>query len=590
MRPTPGWKSLLRPPEDDDRVIEAARQLPTRGVVRAFWPHLRPYRGRLAVLLALLAVGPAVAVAEINLFRLVVDDVLVPADLSPLLVLALLYVGLNVLSALASGADDYLSTSVSQHFLLGLRTDLFRHVLALPQAAHDRRRVGDLVSRLTSDASAVERFMFSGVSSGVTAVWRIVFYTVALLWLSWELTALSLLVVPALWFVASRFARLLKVVSRERMRRGGSASAVAEEHLGAVPLVQAYGREDDAVASFHRQNQGIVGAELAASRARSLFTPAVDLAELIAVLGVIGFGTWALSTTRLTLGGLLAFLALLTQLYSPLRDLTRLIPSLFAATAGAERILELRHEEPLHEAPGAANLHAVRGAIGLHNVTVRYPGATHDAVRGLDLDIAPGEVVALVGPSGAGKSTLLRLLPRLMDPTEGTVTIDGHDLRDVAIRSLRTNVSFVLQETLLLDTSVRENIAFARPTASNDEVVSAARAAAAHEFIQALPAGYETTVGQRGRGLSGGQRQRVAIARAILRDAPILILDEPTTGLDEKTARRVLGPLRELVRDRTTILVTHDPVALQVADRVVRIEAGRVVEDKSTITEPAVVA
>jgi ABC-type multidrug transport system fused ATPase/permease subunit len=177
-----------------------------------------------------------------------------------------------------------------------------------------------------------------------------------------------------------------------------------------------------------------------------------------------------------------------------------------------------------------------------------------------------------------------------MDPTEGTVTIDGHDLRDVAIRSLRTNVSFVLQETLLLDTSVRENIAFARPTASNDEVVSAARAAAAHEFIQALPAGYETTVGQRGRGLSGGQRQRVAIARAILRDAPILILDEPTTGLDEKTARRVLGPLRELVRDRTTILVTHDPVALQVADRVVRIEAGRVVEDKSTITEPAVVA
>lgn len=558
--------------------------------MRAFWPHLRPYRGRLVVLLVLLAVGPAVAVAEINLFRLVVDDVLVPADPTPLLGLALLYVGLNVVSALASGADDYLSTSVSQHFLLGLRTDLFRHVLSLPQAAHDRRRVGDLVSRLTSDAAAVERFMVSGLSSGVTAVLRIAFYTAALFWLQWELTALSLLVVPVLWFVASRFARLVKDLSRERTRRGGSASAVAEEHLGAVPLVQAYGREDDAVASFTRQNQGIVGAELAASRVRSLFTPAVDLAELVAVLGVIALGTWALSTERLTLGGLLAFLTLLTQLYGPLRDLTTLVPSLFAATAGAERILELQHEDPLPEARDALELSRVEGAIRLRDVTVRYPGATHDALRGLDLDLEPAEVVALVGPSGAGKSTLVRLLSRLMDPTEGAVTIDGHDLRAVATRSLRRNVSYVLQETLLLDTSVRANIAFARPSASDDDVVAAARAADAHEFIEALPAGYDTTVGQRGRSLSGGQRQRIAIARAILHDAPVLILDEPTTGLDEQTSLRVLGPLRELVRGRTTILVTHDPVAMQAADRVVRIEDGRVVDDRPTAMAPAVVA
>jgi len=589
IRPGAGWLSLLRPDSSGERVVEAAEHLQLREIVPCFWPYLRPRRGRLIALLLLLAVGPAVAVAEINLFRYVVDDVLVPADVRPLLTLALLYVGLNLVSAVASGLDDYLSTSLSQHFLLELRTDVFGHILSLPQAAHDRRRVGDLVTRLTADAAAVERFMVTGLNSGVTAGLRIVFYTGALFWLQWQLAALSLLVVPVLWFVAGRFARLVKTVSRERMRRGGSVSAVAEEHLGSVPLVQAYGREDEATAAFRRESTGIVAAELAASRIRALFTPAVDLAELLAVLAVMGLGTWALATDRLTLGGLLAFLTLLTQLYGPLRDLTTLVPSLFAATAGAERILELQRELPLPEAPDALDLRQVDGAVALTDVTVRYPGATRNALHNVSVDVSPGETVAVVGPSGAGKSTLVRLLSRVVDPTEGAVRLDGHDLRAVRIRSVRSNVSVLLQETLLLDATVRANIAYARPGATDAEVEAAAVAADAHRFVSALPDGYATSVGPRGRSLSGGQRQRIATARALLQDAPVLVLDEPTTGLDEATARTVLRSLADVRRGRTTILVTHDPVAIEVADRVLRLSGGRLVEDRAKEHRPVAV-
>lgn len=543
--------------------------------MRRFWPRLRPVRWWLVLLIVILAIGPLVAVAEVALFARLVDQVLVPADLAPLLGIALLFVGLNLLSAVASGSKDYLSTWVSQRFLVDLRTDVFQHVLGGPPAVQDKRRVGDLVARLTSDSSAVERLLVSGASSGVTAVIKIVVYTVALFWLQWQLALLSFLVVPLFWGVGAKFAQLVKEVSRERQRRGGSLSAVAEEHLGNAPLVQAYGREKDAVRRFHHQSRGIAHAELAASRVRSIFTPAVDLAELVGTLLVIGLGTWTISSGRLTLGGLLAFLTLLTQLYGPLRDLTHLVPSLFSASAGAERILELLDQPISVDRPGAITLPPGGGRLRFDRLTVRYPGATRDALREFSLEIAPGEVVAVVGPSGAGKSTLAKALVRLVDPTGGSVLIDGYDVRDVTMQSLRERVTFVQQETLMLDGTMHDNIAFARPEATHAEVLAVAEAADADGFIRDLPDGYQTPVGQRGRSLSGGQRQRIAIARAMLRDATVLVLDEPTTGLDEHTARQVLSGLRTLTEGRSTLLVTHDPVALEIADRVVHLEPVR---------------
>ena len=575
MRPT--WQRLvaaLRPTPDATPLVAEARHLTIGDVVRRFWPRLRPLRWWLLLGLLLLTALPAVTVAEVLLFQRLVDDVLVPADWRPLVAIALLYVGLNLLSGLLSGAEDYLSTWVSQRFLVGLRRDAFERVLAQPATVHDRRRLGDTMTRLTSDVAAVESFMVGQLTTGVGALVRLSLFVGALFWLQWQLALTALVVVPLFWWVATRFARFTRVVSRERRRRGGSLGSITEESLANVSLVQTYGRERDAAAAYDAQNRGIADAELAGARVRAVFLPLVDLAELVGVLLVVSAGVWALSTDRLTLGGLLAFLTLLLQCYGPVRDLSDLVPSLFSATAGVERVVELLDDpDGADDRPGARALPDGPGAISLREVRFRYPGATRPALDGVDLEVSAGEHVAVVGASGAGKSTIARLLTRQVRADDGTVAIDGHDVAACTAASVRDRVTVVHQEQLLLDASVHDNIAYARPDATRAEVVAAARLADAHEFVTRLPHGYDTRVGQRGRSLSGGQRQRLALARALLRGSPVLVLDEPTTGLDAASSRRLLDALARL-EDRTVLLLTHDPLVVERSHRVVRIGAA----------------
>ncbi len=561
-------------------MVAPAPPVPLREIFRRFWPYARPFRRWLPVVLLLVALVPAIETAEIWLFKVLVDDVLVPGNFSPFLGIALAFAALNLLRGVVSFADDVLSTWIGERFLVDLRTSLFRHVQGLSLDFFERRRLGDLLSRLTGDVAAIESFVLSGVADALSYALRIAFFTGALFYLQWDLALISLIVAPLFFATARRFSRLIKHASREKRRRSGSISAVAEESLANAPLVQAYGREETEVARFHRENLGSFRAQMAATRLKALFTPLIDVIDLAGALLVIGVGTWELSQGRLSVGGLLAFVAYLSQLYSPIRGLTRLSNTIYSASAGAERIIELIEQRPsVEERPGATALGRARGVVEFERVTFRYPGAADDALRGVSFTVGPGEILALVGPSGAGKSTAAKLLLRFYDPLEGRILVDNHDLRGLALGPLRANMALLLQETLVFDGSVRDNIAYGRPEATESEIVEAAEAADAHHFISALPDGYDTVVGQKGRRLSGGERQRIAIARAMVRDAPILILDEPTTGLDAESGSRIQEPLRRLMSGRATIVISHNLMTVRDATSIVVLARGRVAEE-----------
>lgn len=572
-------RRLLSVAEDPDAVVAAAPPVPLREVFRRFWPYTRGGRRWLVLILVFSMVGPVVDAAEIWLFKLVVDDVLVPRDLSAFPPIALAYGGLFTVSGILAFTDDVTSTWVSERFLLSLRSDVFRHVQGLSLGFFERRRLGDVLSRVTGDVDAVETFLLSGVANAVWYVMRLGVFLGLLFYLRWDLTLLALVIGPLFWFAARRFSGLIKAASRERRRRSGSMSAITEEVLGNIALVQAYNRQEWEHGRFERESVGRFHAAMTSTRIRALFGPLIDLIELAGALAVMGLGTWELAQGQLTLGGLLVFLALLSQLYGPIRDLSRLSNTFYSASASAERIIELLDQRPqVTEAARPRPLRPARGDVEFDGVCFSYPQTSRPALSEVSFQVAPGETLALVGASGAGKSTAAKLLLRFYDPDRGAVRLDGTDLRELSLADLRDSIAVVLQETLVLHGTVAENIAYGRPEAAEQEIVAAARAADAHEFITLLPDGYDTLVGQRGRLLSGGQRQRIAIARAMIRDAPVLILDEPTTGLDAESGARILEPLRTLMAGRATIVISHNLLTVRDATRILVLDHGRVVE------------
>ncbi|MEV0490150.1 ABC transporter ATP-binding protein [Streptomyces atratus] len=572
-------RRLLSVADDPDAVVAAAPPVAPRDAFRRFWPYTRGGRRWLIPILVFSMIGPMVDAAEIWLFKIVVDDVLVPRDLRPFLWIALAYTGLIIFSGVLEFADDVTSTWVSEHFLLALRSDVFRHVQGLSLGFFERRRLGDVLSRITGDVDAVETFLLSGVADGLYYVIRLGVFLGLLFYLRWDLTLLALVIVPLFWCAARRFSRLIKAASRERRRRSGSISAIAEESLGNIALVQAYNRQESEERRFEREGVGKFRAAMAAARIRAVYSPVVEVIELTGALAVMGLGTWKLAQGQLTLGGLLVFLALLSSLYSPIRDLSHLANTFYAASASAERIIELLDQRPqVVEAVDALRIGRARGDIEFRDVSFRYPGTSRWALSHVSFHVEPGTTLALVGASGAGKSTVGKLQLRFYDPDQGSVILDGTDLRDLRLSELRENVAVVLQETLVFHGTVRENIAYGRPDAAEADIVAAARAADAHDFIQLLPEGYDTVVGQRGRTLSGGQAQRLAIARAMIRDAPVLILDEPTTGLDAQSGRRIMEPLRRLMAGRTTVVISHNLLTVRDATSTVVLDQGRVVE------------
>lgn len=551
-----------------------------REAARRFWPAVRPYRARLAIVLVLAMLGPLLDTLSISLYGRLVDEVLVPRQLAMLGPIAAAYVSLTFVGGIFGFGRSYLSAWITEHLLFDLRNRLFVHLQALPLEFFERARLGDTVARVTDDVDEVGEFLANGLAEGLSHLLKIVFFVGALLYLDARLALISLLVAPPFWFLGRRFASRVKALAREQRARDGAVTAIVEESLGNAPLVQAYNGQRAAASSFEHETRTVMVTQLALERLRAGYVPIINLIEVGGMLIVIGVGAVDLAEGRVTLGGLLAFLAYLTQLYGPVRGLNHLWGQAVATSAAAERVIELMDRQPsVVESVDPSPLNRAEGSIAFDGVSYRYPGANQDALTDVLFTLAPGETLALVGQSGAGKSTATRLLLRLDDPSTGRILIDGHDLRDVSITDLRENLTVLPQEALFFDVTVREAIAYGRPGASNQEIVEAARIAGAHEFIELLPEGYNTRIGQRGRSLSGGQRQRLAIARALLRNAPVLVLDEPTTGLDDENATQILESIRRLMEGKTTIVVSHDLHLVRQATRIVVLERGRVVEE-----------
>ena len=564
--------------EEGSPVVEAPA-VPVRELYRRFWTQAKPYRRWLPLILLFVALGPAIEAATIWMYKVLVDEVLVPQRFDLLLWVMLAYVGLTLAEGIVAFCDEYLTEWVGGRFIVSLRTRFFGHLQGLSLAFFDRQPLGDTISRVTDDVEEIENLMFSGLTSAISYVFQLLVFTAALFYLDWRLALVSLSVVPLFWLTARYFSRKIKGAAREERRRSGSVGAIAEESLSNVVLVQAYNRQDEEVARFHRENEGTFAAQMAATRLGSLFSPLINMIELTGVIVVVAFGTYQLSQGRLSVGGLLVFMLYLSQLYGPIRGISSLLNSFYSASAGAERVIEFLDRSPsVEEHPWARPLSPARGMVEFDSVSFRYPEAPRPSLENLSFRVHPGQTLALVGPSGAGKSTITKLLLRFYDPDVGAIRLDGHDLRDLTLRSPRDNVAVLLQETLVFDGTVRQNIAYGRSGATEGEIVAAAKAADAHEFIVSLAEGYDTVVGQKGRLLSGGERQRIAIARAMVKDAPVLVLDEPTAGLDVESGEKVLGPLRKLMSGRTTILISHDLMTVRSATEIILLENGRVAE------------
>src|SRR5262245_21304734 len=443
---------------------------------------------------------------------------------------------------------------------------------------HDRQRTGDLTTRLGADINAIDDLITDSSQIVIYNGALLVGMVAIMLWLNWRFALVALAVAPFLFATILRFRWRIRGAARQARSSDGLAISVAQETLSSIRTVQGLAQEDQQDDRFHSQSRVSLNARLEIKRLQSLSAPFVDLFSAAGLIFVMWYGATRVLVNDLTTGDVVVFFAYVTNLYAPMRALARSTGRFYRAEIGAERVVEiLREGQEVADLPGARPAPAFRGRVELRGVSFAYePG--HEVLSGIDLVVEPGQKLAIVGTTGAGKSTLVSLVSRLYDPTAGTVLVDGQDVRAYTVESLRDQISLVLQDSLLFKGTIRDNITFGQPDASDAAIRAAADTAHATEFVEALPAGFESTVSERGTTLSGGQKQRIAIARAILRDSPILILDEPTTGLDAASEHAVLDALEEASRGRTTLIIAHRLASVRLADRIAVLEGGRIVE------------
>jgi len=444
---------------------------------------------------------------------------------------------------------------------------------------HDTQRRGDLITRLTSDIQAIQDLISNGLIILGSNAFLLIGMLALMFWLNWQFAFVALAVAPLLFWTVFRYTHRIKVAAREARVSTGLLASLAQETLASIRIVQGLAQEEQQNDRFQAQSESSLRSYLEGVGYQARVAPLVDVFAAAGLALVMWFGATHVMQGHLTTGDMVVFFAYVTNLYSPMKALSRLSYVTSKASVGAERIADvMRVRSEVTERPGAREAWQLKGEIEFRDVSFEYQSGQPVLSR-INLHVAPGEKVAIVGATGAGKSTLISLIPRLYDPSSGAVSIDGQDIRNYSVQSLRAQISLVLQDSLLFSGTIRENIAFGRPDASDEELVAAAVVANATEFIDMLPDGYETLVAEGGTTLSGGQKQRIAIARAILRGSPILILDEPTSGLDAASERTVIDALERAARGRTTLLIAHRLTTVRLADRIIVLDKGRIVEE-----------
>lgn len=540
--------------------------------------YIRPYLPRVAVAILCIILAASANLYVPWIMRDVIDEVLTTKNMSMLNNIAIGIVVVFFLRGIFLYGQTYLMSYIGQKVIIDIRENVYRHLQCLSLSYFEKRQTGKIMSYVTNDVAAVQSALVDSMIELVTEGMTLLGSLGAMFYMHWQLSLLTLVTMPLVGQAMNIFGKKLRTSSTAIQERAADITSILQESISSVRVIKSFAREDYEIERFKKENHKNFRAQMKNSQIMATLNPVVEFLAAIGITMIIWYGGREVINSHLTAGSLIAFLIYAVNLSNPIKRLSRVYGNIQKALSAAERVFEvLDTQSEIKDMPGAKDLAVINGYVALNNVTFEYKKG-EAALEKVTLEVNPGQVVAIVGPSGAGKTTIANMLPRFYDPAEGNITVDGIDIKTITLKSLREQIGIVPQETILFNGSVSDNILYGRLDASKEEVVNAAKAANAHNFIMDMPGGYETQIGERGSKLSGGQRQRISIARAILKNPRILILDEATSALDTESEKLVQEAVDKLMMGRTSFVIAHRLSTVQRADMIVVMERGRIVE------------